>query len=304
MSDAARARAARISTLPLLDDPRGRGPGSSTVGAVRDIWQHRELLGLLVRRELKARYKDSSLGVVWTLFRPIAQLAIYYFAIGQILGAARMIPSFAIFVFVGLTAWTLFTEILNNGTTSIVTNSGLVKKVYLPREIFPLASTGGALVNFAIQLAILLAATLVIGQFPLSWDVGYALLGFILVLLFATALGLLLSALNVYFRDIQHLVEVVLLVMFWVSPIVYSYQFVADFLGEGLVRELYLANPVTLGVIGMQRGLWTAGSMTDGVAWPPDLALRMAIALVASLVLLWISERVFTRLQGNFAQEL
>ena len=99
-----------------------RGTGRS----LGEIWRHRELLGRLVKRELKARYKDSSLGIVWSLFRPLAQLLIYYFAIGQVLGAARSTPDFAIFVFIGLTMWTLFSETVTSGTASVVGNNGLV----------------------------------------------------------------------------------------------------------------------------------------------------------------------------------
>ena len=162
----ARSRAERIASEPFL----AVGARSSTFGGTRqsfrEIWESRELLGLLVRREVKARYKNSSLGVVWSLFRPLVQLLIYYFAIGQILGAARFIPDFAIFVFIGLTVWSLFSEIVSGSTTALLTNAGLVKKVYLPREIFPLSSVGGALFNFAVQLVVLLAAIALLSTFP------------------------------------------------------------------------------------------------------------------------------------------
>jgi ABC-2 type transport system permease protein len=108
----------------------------------------------------------------------------------------------------------------------------------------------------------------------------------------------------VYFRDIQHLVEVGLIVLFWLSPIVYSFSFVDSLLAEiPVLRELYLANPITLGVLGLQRGLWVAGA-EDGANWPPDLGWRILIAFTVSLVVLWLSQRLFARLQGNFAQEL
>lgn len=311
---AAATRAKRIAELPLEQTGHAGGFITGTWHSLIDIWAQHDLLGLLVRRELKARYKDSSLGILWSLVRPLAQLLIYYFAIGQILGLARAIPDFAIFVFVGLTAWTLFTEIVSTSTKSIINNAGLVKKVYLPREIFPLASAGGALFNFAVQLAILLIAALVIGKFPITLDLLYAFLGFILIVVFGTAVGMLLSALTVYLRDLEHLVEVVLVVMFWTSPIVYSYSYVSQYLAGGWLEQLYLSNPVTLGVLGMQRGIWTAGSDAalatvdeNGAVlanWPPDLALRMWIALAVSAVLLWLAQRVFSRLQGNFAQEL
>ena len=120
-----------------------------TFGIVREIFAHRQLLDLLIRRDLKSRYKDSALGFVWTLIRPLTQLVIYYFVIGQILGAARSIPEFAIYVFSGLTVYGLFSEIVAAPPPRSSANAGLIKKVYLPREIFPLASVGSALFNFA-----------------------------------------------------------------------------------------------------------------------------------------------------------
>jgi len=269
---------------------------------VREIWKRRELVGLLVRRELRARYKGSSLGILWSLIKPLAQLLIYYFAIGQILGAARSIPSFAIFVFIGLTAWTLATEIFTSGTRSIVDNAGLVKKVTLPREIFPLAAVGGALVNLGIQLVVLVGAMIAVGQFPLSWGALWVVPSLALIVIFSTAIAMLLAALNVYLRDIQHLVEVVLIVAFWTSPIVYAYSFVSN-LSLGWLLQAYLLNPITLGVLGMQRALWAAGAGAPG-NFPPHLGLRILIALLISAVLLWVSHRVFQKLQGNFAQEL
>lgn len=298
-------RALRVSAEPLRAVGQRTRFFSGTFKSFADIWAHRELLGLLIRRELKARYKDSSLGIVWSLVRPLAQLLIYYFAIGQILGVARNIPSFAIFVFVGLTTWGLFTEITQGGTTSVVNNSGLVKKVYLPREIFPLSAVGSALFNFGVQLIILFAATFVALQPPWNINLLYAPLSLAVIITFATAIGVLLSALNVYLRDIQHLVEVALIVLFWASPIVYSFSFVHDMLHGNWVEQLYLANPITLAVLGMQKAFWVAGSTESTITnWPPDLDVRLWIALLVSVVLLWLCQRIFSRLQGDFAQEL
>src|SRR5690606_37946776 len=122
---------------------------------------------------------------------------------------------------------------------------------------------------------------------------------------FALAIALALSALTVYLRDLEHLVEVAITVLFWASPIVYSFSFVSGAIGGSWLEELYLANPVTLAVLGMQKGLWMAGHEQAGVAdWPPDLAVRMLIATAIALALVWLAQRLFSRLQGNFAQEL
>ena len=165
-SHASQLRAERLAELPLVPAGPRSGLTDGWIGQVRDILAHRELLGMLTRRELKARYKDSTLGFIWSLLRPLALLLIYYIALGKFLGAARSIPGFAIFMYTGLTAWTLFSETVTSGTGSIVSNGGLIKKVYFPREIFPLSSLGSSLFNFAIQLLVLTAATLLTGQFP------------------------------------------------------------------------------------------------------------------------------------------
>lgn len=275
-----------------------RGTGKS----LRDIVGQREMLSLLVRRDLKARYKDSALGFVWSLVRPLTQLLIYYVVLGQFLGAARGIPDFAIYVFTGLTAYTLFSEIVAGSTSSIVGNSGLIKKVYIPREVFPLASVGAALFNFCIQFGILLAATLVLGKFPLTAELVYLVPALLVIVVYGTALGLVLSALNVYLRDVQYLIDVGLMVLLWASPIVYAWSQAKDVLGNGLLLQIYTDNPLTLSVLSLQRAIWTAGH--DSVAYPEHLMLRLVIALVVGLVLLFGAQRVFSRLQGNFAQEL
>jgi ABC-2 type transport system permease protein len=113
----------------------------------------------------------------------------------------------------------------------------------------------------------------VVGSFPWSRHLLYVPVAIALLLVFGTALAILLSAVNVYLRDVQHLIEIVILILFWASPIVYSFSFVTSFLKGGWLEELYLANPVTLAILAFQRGIWVA-------------------------------QRVFARLEGNFAQEL
>lgn len=315
-SDAAQ-RAERLSTTPFQRASASRPAFfGGFAQSVSELFRHRELLSMLIKRELKARYKDSSLGFLWSLIRPFTLLLIYFIAIGQFLGAARVIPDFAIFVFAGLTLWGLFSEIIVSGTSSIVTNAGLIKKVYLPREIFPLAAAGSSFVNFLIQFGILLAAVLLLGQFPLTWDLAYIPAAVLVASTYAIAIAILLSALNVYLRDIQYLVEVGTLIFFWASPIVYSWSFVvatSERLRMPWLEDLYLANPVSVTVIAFQRGVWLAGSeertMADGTVvppqpWPVDLDLRLLVMFGVGLILLLVAQRIFSRLQGNFAQEI
>lgn len=270
---------------------------------IRDVWRSRSLLYALTESSIRTRYKNSKLGVLWGFARPLVQLLIYYFAIGKILGVARQIPDFAIFVFIGLTVWTLFNELVNSMTTSIVDNAGIVKKVYFPRELFPLSVVGTTLFNFMFQFLVLLLAVIVFGGVRFSWDLLLIPLSLLTLVVFALSIGMLLAALNVGLRDIQHLVEVVLSVLFWASPIVYSFAFVQSALGNGLAMSVYVSNPVTLTVLSMQKALWAAG-YDAGQTWEGDLFLRLGITLLVSLLLLFFSHRYFLKLQGSFAQEL
>lgn len=293
------ARFTRLADLPL-DSNAGSTSGYRGWSALKEIFSRREMLDLMIRRDLKARYKDSSLGFIWSLVRPLTQLAIYYVVLGQFLGAARGIPDFAIYVFTGLTAYTLFSEIVLGGAGSIVNNSGLVKKIYLPREIFPLASVGSAIFNFGIQLAILLLATLVFGVFPLHLEILYFFPGVAIILVYGAALALILSAANVFLRDIQYLIEVIVMLLMWASPIVYSWAMVKDSVPAWLL-EVYTNNPVTLAVMGFQKAFWVSGPDSS---YPDDLLFRMSIALLIGLVGLVGAHAVFNSKQGDFAQAL
>src|SRR5450759_1722851 len=177
-----------------------------------------------------------------------------------------------------------------------------IKKVYVPRELFPLSTVGSALFNFSIQFGVLIAATAVIGRFPTGERWMYFALALAVTVTFATALALLLSATNVYLRDVQYLVEIVLMILMWASPIVYSWALVQKALIEHpLLQQLYLANPMTLVVLGFQKAFWVS---VDGQPFPEHLGRTLALVFGISIVLLWFSQRVFARLQSNFAQEL
>ncbi|KQZ82336.1 sugar ABC transporter [Microbacterium sp. Root166] len=289
---------------PLISTT-GSGGLRGTWGSLRAVLAHRQLLGLLVRRDIKARYKDSVLGLLWTLINPIVQLIIYYVVMGKILGAARGIPDFAIYVFAGLTIYGLFSETLSSTTASIVANSGLVKKVYVPREVFPISAAGSSLFTFAVQVVVLIAACFLLATAPLGPGLLYFIPSVLIVVVYGLGLGLLFSALNVYLRDVQYLTQILLMLSLWASPIVYGWTMVADIIRDaGLpswLLEVYTNNPLTLAVLGFHRTFWMAGTDAD---YPPDLPLRMLIALLVGAVLLWICQRTFARLQGNFAQEL
>ncbi|MEV7693154.1 ABC transporter permease [Microbacterium sp. NPDC089189] len=305
MSDSALRRYERLSALPLKQvsstQTLFRGFGRS----ISEVASQRQLLGRLIRRDIKARYKDSVLGLLWTLINPIVQLTVYYVVMGQFLGAARGIENFAIYVFSGLTIYGLFSETLSSSTASVVTNAGLVKKVYVPREVFPLSALGSSLFTFSVQLCVLLVGCIVLGAAPFTPGLLYFIPSVLLIVVYALALGLLLSALNVYLRDVQYLTQVLLMLAMWASPIVYGWTMVNDVFDRfgfpAWLLEVYTNNPLTLAVLGFHRAFWIDGTPAD---YPADLSLRMIIALLVGAALVWVCQRVFARLQGNFAQEL
>lgn len=297
--------AATVDTAPLelVNAPISFFRGF--VPTVRGIWGYRELLTSLVRKELKVKYKGSLLGFLWTLLRPLFLLLIYYIAIGKFL--RNPTPGFVVFLFSGLVPWTLFQDILFGSTMSVVGNSALIKKVYFPREIFPLSVVGAALVQFCFQLVVLIAAVYATGRHLAPEPLLYLPVSLLALVLFATALGLLLAAANVYLRDTQHLIELAVQFWFFMTPIVYSIGMVEGRLGSfsRLVLAVYLANPMAVVVMGFQKAVYQYGHTgAVNVLYTGNLWAREGILIGACLVFLWFAQRVFARAQGNFAQEL
>ena len=267
---------------------------------VRDIFRYRELLVNLVRKDLKVKYKSSVLGFLWSLLTPAMLLVVYYFVFSVLLGSG--IPRFPIYLLSGLLAWNLFNVGLVSATGSVVASSGIVNKVWFPREVLPLSAIGAALVHFFLQ-GIVMVLTLLVFRHPIEWAYLPLLpLALAVLLIFCAAVGILMSAVNVYLRDMQHLVEVALLPWFFCTPIVYSYDLIAQKLGGK--ASLYLINPVTPVVLVFQRAIY--GRYADVVHQFPYwwYVRNLVIVLVASSLLLAFALSVFRRLEGNFTEEL
>ena len=212
---------------------------------LRDVWRFRELLRNLVRKELKVKYKNSVLGFVWSMLNPLFLLVVYGVAF-NILGTA--FEYFTIWLLIGILVWNLFNVVgAWPAPTSITGNGYLVNKVRFPREVLPLASVGAALVHFFLQSIVLVAV--LVGpalQRRLGVHVAACPIALVTLLVFAAALAILFSAMNVYLRDTGHLLELAMMAWFWLSPILYGYMLVADKLAEhGITGNLLLLNPVT-----------------------------------------------------------
>jgi ABC-2 type transport system permease protein len=271
----------------------------------RGIWSYRELLLQLVRKELKVKYKGSVLGFLWTLARPTFQIAIYYLAFTVFLGNQQ--PAYAIFIFTGLIAWTLFTDIVGGCTGVIVGNGPLINKTAFPREILPLSVAGASIVNFVAQLPVLGAALVISALTGHVWTWTSAMfllpLAVLVAVVLGSAVGIFLAAVTVYLRDVQHLIEIVMLAWFWITPVVYPASLPVKNLSEShpLLLQIYLANPMVMVVSAFQRAFYTMG---PEYLYGGNIALRLVICLIVSVVLLWLAQRVFAKLSANFAQEL
>ena len=277
---------------------------------VGEIWRYRELLVGLVRKELKVKYKNSALGFVWSMLNPALYLVVFYLVFQLVL--KNGIPVFAIYLLSGLLVWNLFSTALSGATASVVANAAIVKKVSFPREILAMASVGASLVHFFLQGVVLILALLVFRYSPSPTFLLLVPVALLALLVVACALGILLAAANVYARDTQHLLELVLLAWFWATPIVYQYRLVADRLQEN--TWLYRLNPITPIVLTFQRAIYNkvepAGPGGAPLPiLPADAGLLWYLAHLGAVIavfgaLLLVALTVFGRLEGNFAEEL
>ncbi len=296
----------------LLNDPRlverSRRPGP--VQRLRNVMQYHELLGNLVRLELKVKYKNSILGFFWSLLNPAMYLVVFGVVFGVFL--PNGIPQFAVFLLAGLLVWNFFSAALSAGAGSIVGNASLVTKVWFPREILPLASLGAAGVHLLLQSVVLLGALAVFHRVP-SAEFAPLILPAVLVLIVVTAaFSIALAAVNVYLRDTQHLLELTLIAWFWGSAIVYGFGPVTQRLAEqGVPDWVFLLNPIVPIVLVFQRvfynpTIWTPGNKGYVL---PDHPVNwylgvLGLVFIASMALLVGALAVFGRLEDNFAEEI
>ena len=267
-----------------------------------DVVRYRYLLLLLIRQGIKVRYRGSVLGWTWSYVKPAVQFVVYYLAFGVFLNLDRGIEHFAVYLFSGLVVVNLFSEAFSNATRSIVENSALVKKIYLPRELFPIASVIIALIHFLPQLAILMIGCLIFGWQPDALQLLGVLMGALIIVVLATGAGLLFGAFNVSFRDAENFVDLILLLVTWISPVFYAWTMVRDHVPAWLL-DIYMTTPITAAVEFFHNGFWYP-TTTKPQELPPELWANGLVALGLSAVLLLIGQFVFRRLEGRFAQVL
>jgi ABC-2 type transport system permease protein len=268
-----------------------------------------ELLAGLVRKDLKVKYQGSTLGFVWSLANPLLLLAVYSFVF-QVVFKTKL-PDFGIYLMTGLLIWTAFQNSVSFATGSVVGAANLVKKVRFPLSVLPLASVGFAGVHFLLQMGVLLVVMLAVGYPFLGLQLLLLVPATAVALTFTVALSMLVAALNVRYRDTQHLVDVIMIAWFWLNPIVYACGLVKQELGSAYWT--YFLQPMAIVVATFQRALYKTPYFTDGngrrqLALAADgysfYLVHLAIAGVVSAALLWLGLSVYRRMQANFAEDL
>jgi lipopolysaccharide transport system permease protein len=253
---------------------------------LHELWEYRELLYFLIWRDIKVRYKQTVLGIVWAIIQPLMTMVIFT----AIFGNLAKIPSdglpYPIFTYTALLPWTYFAQAISRSGASLVSSANLIKKVYFPRLIVPLSAAVGPLVDFAIAFVILGGMMAWFGIVP-TWRVLALPLFILMALVTALAVGLFLSALNVKYRDVGHVIP--FLVQFWMyaSPVVYPTSLVPE-----RWRLLYSLNPMTGVIEGFRWALLGKESLDFGV---------IAASAVVVLALLFGGIVYFKQMEQTFS---
>ncbi|HHW82643.1 MAG TPA: ABC transporter permease [Actinomycetales bacterium] len=274
---------------------------------ISEIKESKELLRNLTMREIKGKYKRTSLGQLWSLANPIAAMLIYSFVFQFIIrvrpdaGDPSGLNVFALWLMCGLLPWTFFTNVVNGGIGSIVGNENLVKKVYFPRSALVISNALSWFYSWSIEMVVLVIALLVFGGQPILW----LLPTFVLMVLlagFAIGIAMLLSIANVHFRDTQHLVGILFQVWFYANPIVYPATMVASeseklggIIGGITVMDLYTLNPFYY-FLEAFRNLLYDNRMPD-----PSTILIVVALSVGAFAIGWA---VFSRHQDRLVEAL
>jgi ABC-type polysaccharide/polyol phosphate export permease len=222
-------------------DPEASRLSAIQAEGVGQLWRFRELLVMLVERDLKVRYKRSALGMFWTLLNPLLQMLVYTFVFRTIMRVD--VPAFAVFILSGLLPWSLIAVSAAGSAFSLLGNQGLIRKVAVPQAVWPLAVVGSKLVDLLLSLIPLGILSAFLGRPPtVAW------LGIVPALVctvaFGAGLAMAFSSLTVFFRDVRHLIDVLFQIWFYLTPIIYPFSFVEKVPYEW-ARQVVLLNPAT-----------------------------------------------------------
>ena len=254
----------------------------------RELYQYRGLLFSLVQRELKARYRGSILGFLWTFLNPTFQMLVYSLLFSVYM--RQSMPNYTYFMFVGLLPWNWFANSLSAGASAISDRRDLMTKVRFPAQVLPTTVVTTNLCNYVLSLPLMLILGLIFGQLP-TWHVIALPLVMACQLCFTLAIVYLVSAFNVRFRDLQHIVSNVLMMWFFLTPIIYP----ATTVPEQFRHLMTLANPMAI-LVSSYQSIFYEHRL-------PDFVPLMGL-MSGSLLLLWVASQVFEARREEFAETI
>lgn len=255
---------------------------------INELWEYREMIISLTKRDLRSRYKGSVLGFLWMFLNPLLQLAVYTIVFSVIM---RMgIEKFYLFMFVALVPWLFFSTCLTGGTTVIFAQQDMVKKIYFPRDVLPISFTVSQFINMLLSFVVIFAVVFVSGV-GINFK-AFLCLPVIMLIEFILCLGVtyLVSALSVYFRDLQHILGIVSMAWMYLTPVIYPVEMVPE-----QFVDLFYLNPMTSITIAYRDILYYARV--------PELG-TLTNAVVMGIGILIVGKLVFSKLQKGFVEEL
>jgi lipopolysaccharide transport system permease protein len=270
------------------------------IARVRDLYRYRELVRNLILRDLKVRYRNSALGILWAFGNPILMTIVFTTVFKVLLKSD--IQKFPLFILIGWLSWTFTINAIEHSIVSVVQSSNLIKKIYFPREALPTSTVLADAVNFALGLPLVAALMLYyhVNPAPLL----YLYLPFIFVAHLALVLGLayILAALNVYYRDTAVITNVLFTAWFFLSPVTYPMEYLpGEWNGIEISRLMYILNPMASIIEAYRNVLY--GSVKGGPPGTPDF-LFLGRTLLTAFIVLLIGYLFFLRLSKNFGEEL
>ena len=267
--------------------------------ALKELWGYRDLLWLLTLRDLKVRYRNSVLGIAWSWMNPLLMMTVFTVVFAVMNRGPASLPHFHAFVLIGILAWNAFAVSVQGAAESVTANAALVRKVYFPREVLPLAVVLSNAINFLISLPVYFAIAWISGIRPTPW---LLLLPITLMahLMFTAGVSLTVAALNVFYRDTAHILQVLLLAWFFLTPIFYPISVLprhAVILGLSVDVWLWTRrlNPMA-SIIASYHDL-----LYYGIYTAPEFLLRTWVTAALTLAL---GYALFRRLSPRFAEEV
>jgi ABC-type polysaccharide/polyol phosphate export permease len=278
-----------VEDTEVCESPQQEWPEERKLGALSILWQHRELVASLTRRDIRGRYKQSALGILWALLQPMAMTIVFTIVMSYIVRIDTGNIPYPIFAYIAMLPWTFFSGGMTTGSECLVNNFSLITKIYFPREVFPISAILGKTVDLALGLLVLVPL-LVYYKVHLSPMAFFAIPLLMIQMCLMLGVSFILSSWNLFYRDIRHVMPLLLQVWMYASPIVYPISLVPKkYVG------LYMLNPMSPLIDGIRK------TVLEGQA---PMWNYVGISAVVSIVILILGYRNFKRLEPAFAETI